>query len=113
MKDFFAKILARSRKHLGTETVNVYTVRNLYISALTDLIETVGIDEALKRIFAWGFSMGHEYMLSLMKDISFIKLSIYSWPIEKPHAKILFNASSIPTVSIRSVNADMYKFLTV
>lgn len=73
MKEFFAKILARSRKHLGTETVNVYTVRNLYISALTDLIETVGIDEALKRIFAWGFSMGHEYMLSLMKDIEKLK----------------------------------------
>ena len=73
MKEFLAKMLARARKHIGTETVNVFTVRSLYLSSLTELIDLVGFEMAIKKIFAWGFSIGHEYMLTLVKDIEKLK----------------------------------------
>jgi len=73
MKEFLAILLARAKKHLGSETANIFTIRTLYISALRELMDLMGYEEAIKRIFTWGFSMGHEYMLTLTKDIEKIK----------------------------------------
>lgn len=73
MKEFFGSLLGKLRKHFGMETVSVYTVRNLYLSSFMNLLDEKGYEEAAKIVFSWGYSMGHEYMLTLTKDIEKLK----------------------------------------
>ena len=69
MKEFFGSLFGKLRKHFGMETVSVYTVRNLYLSSFMNLLDEKGYEEAAKIVFSWGYSMGHEYMLTLTKDV--------------------------------------------
>lgn len=73
MKEFFGTLLGKFRKHLGMETVSVFTMRNLYLSSFLNLLEEKGYEEAAEKMFSWGYSMGHEYMLTLTKDIEKLK----------------------------------------
>jgi predicted hydrocarbon binding protein len=73
MKEFFGSLLGKLRKHFGMETVSVFTVRNLYISSFMDLMEEQGYEKAARKMFSWGYSMGHEYMLTLTKDVEKLK----------------------------------------
>ncbi len=69
MKESLGLLAGRFRKHFSMETVSVYTVRNLYISSFMNLIEIEGYKKASERVFSWGYDMGHDYMLTLRKDL--------------------------------------------
>ena len=53
--------------------MKVFTLRCLYVSAISDLIETMGFETAIKKAFKWGFMMGHEEMIAFTKDIEKMK----------------------------------------
>ncbi len=73
MKEFFGSIAGVLRKHFGMETVSSVTLRNLYISSLTYLIEKEGRDKAIEKEFSWGYDMGYEVVQSLAKEVKRIK----------------------------------------
>lgn len=67
------KFLAKVRKKFAMETVSSFTLRNLYVSSFTELLQRYGANKAVERAFIWGFEMGHEYMLELKKDVEKLK----------------------------------------
>jgi len=64
-----AVMVAKLRKRLGGSVVDTFTLNRVYLMAVTEMFEALGFEEAPKRIFEWGYAMGHAYLLKLEKDV--------------------------------------------
>ena len=61
--------LMRMRKLLSEKTVSEFVLTNLYLMTLKEMTELEGDRGALRKLFEWGYSMGHGYLLRLENDI--------------------------------------------
>jgi len=107
---FLARLAVTLRKHLGESTVSVFTLRNVYIMAYTEIINTYGVEEGLKRIFRWGYEMGHEFLLRTKRDLERYKVSPKSTEFIGWTAWYIF-AGNKPITSVREVEIDGYKVI--
>ncbi len=73
-----AMFVTKMRKRLGLSVVDTYTLNRVYIMAVTELVKVYGYEEAMKRLFEWGYSMGHAYLLKMEKDIQRFPVSVNS-----------------------------------
>ncbi len=111
-RHFLMKYAAKLKKKFTMETVSSFTVRNLYISSFTDILENYGAEEAVKRTFTWGFEMGHEYMLELEKDVEKLKPRVDAPAIAKM-AWYIFSGKELNGIESKWVNLNDGKFFMV
>ncbi len=64
-----AVLIAKARKRLGGSTVDTFTLNRVYLMAVTEISESLGPEESARRLFEWGYAMGHAYLLKLEKDM--------------------------------------------
>ena len=64
-----AVFVAKLRKRLGGSVVDTFTLNRVYLMAVTEMSEALGLEEAPQRMFEWGYAMGHAYLLKLEKDV--------------------------------------------
>jgi len=65
-----AFLVARFRKVFGSTVTDTYTLNRVYVMAVTEMYRHYGYEEAARRLFEWGYVMGHSYMLRLEKDLA-------------------------------------------
>lgn len=66
-------LLTKLRKKFSSKTVDVYTLNRVYLMAVTEMIKAYTYNEAMRRLFEWGYIMGHSYLLRLSKEIEKFK----------------------------------------
>ena len=69
LTESFGVFLTKIRKRLQSQTVDIFTLNRVYLMAVTEMIKAYGYEEAMKRVFEWGYIMGHAYLLRLEKDV--------------------------------------------
>lgn len=62
-------LVTKLRKKLSSSTVDTYTLNRVYIMALVEMVKAYGYEEAVRKIFEWGYLMGHAYLLRLEKEV--------------------------------------------
>lgn len=108
-KHFLMKLASKMRKHLAMETVSTFTLRNLYISSLNELLKVYGPERGVQTLFRWGFEMGHEYMLELRRDIERLKPRVDAPPIARI-AWYTFAGHDLSGVEARWLELDGKRF---
>ncbi len=107
-------LVARVRKKLGSSTVDVYTLNRVYVMAITEIVKIYGYEEAIRRLFEWGYVMGHAYVMRLRKDIERASVSAQTIKFLGRLAWYLF-AGTDPEVemTIREVDEGPMYVLTI
>ena len=57
--------LLKMRKALGLKTVDAYTLNRLYVMGFKELADLLGYERAYRRLFEWGYAMGHSYLMRM------------------------------------------------
>jgi len=112
VRHFLMNYVAKIKKKFSMETVSSFTVRNLYVSSFTDILQSFSAEEAVRRTFTWGFEMGHEYMLELEKDVEKLKPRVDAPAIAKM-AWYIFSGKDLSGIDSKWMNIDDAKFFMV
>ncbi|RLE93893.1 MAG: hypothetical protein DRN04_05365 [Thermoprotei archaeon] len=80
--------------------------------ALTEMMDKYGAEEALRKIFRWGYEMGHKYALRLGKDLKRYTNIFKDSPFFGRLGWYLFSGN-IPQVEVHVIEIEGYKVLEI
>jgi len=104
-----AMIVTKFRKRFASTTVDTYTLNRVYIMAFVEMTKAYGYEEAARRLFQWGYAMGHAYLLRLEKEIEQFDLSPASIKLLGRSAWYMFSGNDPETiVETREVNGKTF-----
>ena len=75
-------LVTKFRKKFKSSTVDTFVLNRLYIAFFIELVKAYGYEEAIRRLFEWGYVWGHACLLKLEKDIE-------KFPFEAKSLKII------------------------
>ncbi len=97
--------VTKLRKRLSSSTVDTFTLNRVYVMAVVEMVRAYGYEEAMRKIFEWGYAMGHAYLLRLESELEHFDMSPASIKLLGRSAWYMFSGNDVEThVETREVD---------